>query len=243
MDNLFQSPGSTDSREILPQGNDNVNDTYGEHLTKENCKSSIMEGVTFIVYIVVHAGHTESRDEPDNTSEFIDLMSSIRSLKATLASLEKNEKKFSIIAYGVSECPEGTSKPDQSSHDFGEVASFLLKVDSSIQPQSIKDMHRLGKYHHERPRPRPILVKFIRSADVSKVLAKRSLIQPPYSVKPYLSKEEQRCESALLKERWSLIQSGTSRESIKIRLKDGWIMVDSKLYGKWDSTTNTLIKQ
>ena len=57
-------------------------------------------------------------------------------------------------------------------------------------------------------------------------------------------KEEQRCESALLKERWSLIvQSGTSRESIKIRLKDGVIMVDSKLYGKWDSTTNTLIKK
>ena len=84
-------------------------------------------------------------------------------------------------------------------------------------------------------------MKAIPDADVSKVLAKRSLIQPPYSVKPYLSKEEQRCESALLKERWSLIQSGTSRESIKIRLKDGVIMVDSKLYGKWDSTTNTLI--
>ena len=67
-------------------------------------------------------------------------------------------------------------------------------------------------------------------------------MQPPYSVKPYLSKEEQHCESALLKERWSLIQSGTSRESIKIRLKDGVIMVD-KLYGKWDSTTNTLIKK
>ena len=109
------------------------------------------------------------------------LRSTVCSLKSTVASLRKNEKKFSIIVYGVSECPEGTSKPDQSSHDFGEVASFLLKVDSSIQPQSIKDMHRLGKYHHERPRPRPILVKFLRSADVSKVLAKRNLIKPPYS--------------------------------------------------------------
>ena len=60
--------------------------------------------------------------------------------------------------------------------------------------------------------------------DVSyKVLAKRSLIQFPYSVKPYLSKEEQRCESALLKERWSLIvQSGISRESIKIIMPQGW---------------------
>ena len=192
-----------------------------------------------------HSHDEEYQNTPDrdSVSEVSSLKSTVRSLKSTLASLRKSEKKFSIIAYGVSECPEGTSKPDQSSHDFGEVASFLWKVDSSIQPQSIKDMHRLGKYHHERLRPRPILVKFLRSADVSKVLAKRSFIQPPYSVKPYLSKEEQRCESALLKERWSLIQSGTSRESIKIRLKDGWIMVDSKLYGKWDSTTNTLIKQ
>ena len=189
-----------------------------------------------------HSHDEEYQNAPDRdtVTEVSVLKSTVRSLKSTLA---KSEKKFSIIVYGVSECPEGTSKPDQSSHDFGKVTSLLLKVDSSIQPQSIKDMHRLGKYHHERPRPRPILVKFIRSADVSKVLAKRSLIQPPYSVKPYLSKEEQRCESALLKERWSLIQSGTSRESIKIRLKDGVIMVDRKLYGKWDSTTNTLIKQ
>ena len=158
---------------------------------------------------------------------------------------EKDAKKFSIIVYGVDKCPEGTSRHEQLSHvhDINVITSILTKLDDSITALSIKDMHRLGKYHHERPRPRPILVKFIRSADVSKVLAKRSLIQPPYSVKPYLSKEEQRCESALLKERWSLIQSGTSRESIKIRLKDGVIMVDSKLHGKWDSTKNTLIKQ
>ena len=148
-------------------------------------------------------------------------------MRTLQASLQKNEKKFSIIVYGVSECPEGTSKPDQSSHDFGEITSFLLKVDSSIQPQSIKDIqYTLGKYHHERPRPRPILVKFLRSADVSNVLAKRSLIQPPYSVKPYLSKEEQRCESALLKERWSLIQSGTSRESIKISAEIVKLLLD-----------------
>ena len=158
---------------------------------------------------------------------------------------EKDAKKFSIIVYGVDECPEGTSRHEQLSRDINVTTSILTKLDDSITALSIKDTHRLGKYHHERPRPRPILVKFLRSADVSKVLelAKRSLIQPPYSVKPYLSKEEQRCESALLKERWSLIQSGTSRESIKIRLKDGVIMVDSKLHGKWDSTKNTLIKQ
>ena len=35
------APGSTDSRGTLSQRSDNANDTDGEHLTRENCKSSV----------------------------------------------------------------------------------------------------------------------------------------------------------------------------------------------------------
>ena len=34
-------PGLTDSRGTLSQRSDNANDTDGEHLTRENCKSSV----------------------------------------------------------------------------------------------------------------------------------------------------------------------------------------------------------
>ena len=41
-------PGSTDSRGTLPQRSDNANNTNGEHLTRENCKSSVT---------ILHGGH------------------------------------------------------------------------------------------------------------------------------------------------------------------------------------------
>ena len=65
-----------------------------------------------------HDEHYQNAPDRDSVTEVSSLKSTVRSLKSTLASLRKSEKKFSIIVYGVSECPEGTSKPDQSSHDF-----------------------------------------------------------------------------------------------------------------------------
>lgn len=54
---------------------------------------------------------------------------------------------------------------------------------SSIQTTSIKDLHRL---EGNEERPRALLVKMIRAADVSKILSKRQLFQSKISIRPNL---------------------------------------------------------
>ena len=83
----------------------------------------------------------------------------------------------------------------------------MSELDSSIPGSSIRDCFRLGKYNELR-RSRPILVKFNRFAEVSSILSKRHLLDNLNSIKPVLSHEERVAEGLLLKEWWSLIQSG-----------------------------------
>ena len=52
-------------------------------------------------------------------------------------------------------------------------------LDNSIQSHSVKDIYRLGKFSQHLRRPRPLLVKLIRVADVSSVLSKRGLLSHP----------------------------------------------------------------
>ena len=74
-------------------------------------------------------------------------------------------------------------------------------------------------------------MKFIRAADVSTVLSKRgSLRNSLVSIKPDMSPLERKCESLLLKERWSLIQSGIPRPAIRIR--GSHLLVRNKLHGQ-----------
>ena len=127
-------------------------------------------------------------------------------------------------------------------HTSSVVAVFSA-LDSTIQAHSIKECYCLGRFDpkHNNTKPRPILVHFVRMADVSSVLAKRGSLKRPYFIKPFMSTEQRKIESILLKERWNLIQSGISRTQIRIR--DSNIYVNKKLHGKVvDSTfmsTNT----
>ena len=109
-------------------------------------------------------------------------------------------------------------------------SSVLSSIVPSIQSQSIKDSLRLGKFNSTSSSPRPILVKFIRSVDVTNILANRWSLSPPYSLKPDLSPTERLKESILLKERWKLIQSGTLRKDIKI--KNDRLFVHGNVFGK-----------
>ena len=114
------------------------------------------------------------------------------------------------------------------------VVSVLSGVDNAIQSQSIKDVYRLGKFKPDPKRSRPILVKFIRAADASSILSKKGSLSRPLVIKPDLSPEERLRDSVLLKERWSLIQSGTPRGDIKIR--DSRLYVKKRLYGHFDKS-------
>ena len=124
--------------------------------------------------------------------------------------------KFNIVLYGVDECPQGTPRAGRFESDLGCAVAVLSTIDSTIQPQSIIDCYRLGKFLLQKSRPRPILIKLIRISDVSKILLKKGSLPQPYLIKPDMSLEERLIESALLKERWHLIQSGVARNSIKI---------------------------
>ena len=67
-------------------------------------------------------------------------------------------------------------------------------------------------------------------------VSKRRSLTLPYSIKSDLSLEERKRESALLKERWSLIQSGI--ECKFIRIHNLSIFVNNKLHGKLDLSSN-----
>ena len=89
------------------------------------------------------------------------------------------DKKFNIIIYGIKECQKGTSKRERLESDLNSVVSVLTGVDNTIQSQSIKDIYRLGKFSQYHKYPRPLLVKFIRAADASTILSKKSSCESP----------------------------------------------------------------
>ena len=130
------------------------------------------------------------------------------------------DNKFNAVLYGVQECPSGMSKPARFESDLTSVVSVLSSLDSSIQSQSIKDCFRLGKFSSGASRPRPILMKFVRVADVASILAKRKNLSHPYSIKPDMSPDQRLHESVLMRE---------SRNHIRIR--ENSIYVCGKLHG------------
>ena len=120
----------------------------------------------------------------------------------------------------MNECAKGLSRQARYESDLNSVVSTLSSIDPSFQSQSIRDCSRLGKFSPNASRPRPLLIKFVRVADVSNVLSKKRALLKPYSLKPDMSYEQRVIESNLLKERWRLIQSGANRSDIKIRGND-----------------------
>ena len=155
------------------------------------------------------------------------ILSNQRSYNAVPA----HERKFNLVVYGIQECPYGTNWSNRVSNDLDRVSCAILKVDSSINPQSFRDCYRLGKYTRNSKRPRPILAILNRSADVTSVLSKRSSLKgDSIVIKPDLSPLERSNEKILLNQRWSLIQSGINRKSIKIR--GSCLYVNDKIHGQ-----------
>ena len=142
----------------------------------------------------------------------------------------QEDRKFNVVIYGVKECTKGTPRHERLNHDLDKVTSIVTEGDNSISPLSIRDLLRLGKYREESSKPRPILVKLNRTIDVSLLLSKAKSLQKDIRIKPDLTREERMIESLLLKERWTLIQSGVERKVIKIRSNK--IYVKNKLHGQ-----------
>ena len=139
------------------------------------------------------------------------------------------ERKFNVVLYGLDECPSGLTRSSRLESDLTNISNIFFELDSSIHPQSISDCYRLGKYLRDASRPRPILVKFVRVADVSRIFANRRKLPTAISVKPDMSSAERKKYSILMQERWDLIQSGVLRKDIKIRGDS--LYVSNKKYG------------
>ena len=75
----------------------------------------------------------------------------------------------------------------------------------------------LGRYKETNDRPRPVLIKMNRSIDVINILAARKNLPSHLAIKPDLSPKDRLIDSTLMKERWSLIQSGQDKKDIKIQ--------------------------
>ena len=100
------------------------------------------------------------------------------------------DRKYNVIVYGVNESPKGTTKHARLESDLNGAVTVLSKLDNHIQNQSIKDVYRLGKFNPVAIHPRPLLVKFIRAADVVSVLSKKGSLSRPLFIKPDLSPQE-----------------------------------------------------
>ena len=126
----------------------------------------------------------------------------------TRAKESASDKIFNIVIYGIPECEQGTPRYNRISSDLTSVTATIQNLCPEITEDSIKDCTRLGKYKTNNNRP--VLVKLVRSHDVSSILAKRHQIpaRSSYSIKPLKTAEERANEFMLLKERRALIDSG-----------------------------------
>ena len=93
---------------------------------------------------------------------------------------------------------------------------IFASISVQVNPSQILDCYCLGKFKSPQTRPQPILVKLLRSIDVTAILANKWSLSSPLLIKLDMSPEERTTESTLLRERWSLIQAGNDRKKIKI---------------------------
>lgn len=149
--------------------------------------------------------------------------------KSTIAS-SNSDKKLNVVVYGVAEHPPKTNRQTRLDKDLDSLLSCFSDIDSKFDSSAIKDYFRLGKYDSSSSRPRPLLVKLLRRADVNTLLQNRSKLTSSLSLKPDLTPEERAIEALLMKERWSLIQKGTDRKQIKIRNHS--LFLNNKLHCK-----------
>ena len=149
-------------------------------------------------------------------------------------------RKFNIVVFGVEENAGRSSRLDRQNKDLLSISTALSSIDASVSSQSVQDHFRLGKFNSTAKRPRPILVKFIRSCDASNILSKARKQPSSFLIKPDLSPEERKKEKCLMEQRWALIQKGCDRSEIKI--KGSGLYVRNALLGRVDSS-NTFVQE
>ena len=93
--------------------------------------------------------------------------------KPSVASSFANEldRQYNLVICGIADCEAGIHSHFRQSHDVVRVCGALSTSVESFHGDSIRDLYRLGKYRRDQHHPCPLLVKFLRIADVSAVLS------------------------------------------------------------------------
>ena len=100
----------------------------------------------------------------------------------TKSPIPLSDRKFNLVAYGIPECQPNADRKSRQKHDLDFLLKHLSEIDSGINPSFFKDIYRLGKFNNSSSKPRPFLLKFLRSADVDYVCA---IIQIKTQVKTF----------------------------------------------------------
>ena len=95
-----------------------------------------------------------------------------------------------MVIYGIDECSKGKPWCEQFNHGLDKITTIVTETESSINPLSIRDILRLGKYHDQSKKSWPILVRFNRAIDTLLLLSKASKLPKDIRVKPDMSQEE-----------------------------------------------------
>ncbi len=134
------------------------------------------------------------------------------------------------MIYDIDECLQGTSHQVRLDSDQKQVISVLSSLMPDISKLSVRDCTRMGKYSPSHVRPRPVLVKLLRTTEVSVILSNRSkLSKSKVYIKPCMTPSKRNSESILLKERKSLISSGANPKDIKG--KSNKLLLNGSVYG------------
>jgi len=142
---------------------------------------------------------------------------SLTSTRPTPEPVFQPDKKFNIVVYGIDESPPNTDRPSRLQKDIKNVLTAFTPILTTLEPNAIKDCSPLGKFNPNGTRPRPLMVKFLRSIDISSILSNRKLLKSHIFIKPDMSVEERKNEALLLNERLSLIEKGVTRNRNKPR--------------------------
>ncbi len=143
------------------------------------------------------------------------------------------------MIYDIDECLQGTSHQVGLDSDQKQVISVLSSLVPDISKLSVRDCTRMGKYSPSHVRPRPLLVKLLRTTEVSVILSNRSkLNKSKVYIKPYMTPSKRNSESILLKERKSLISSGANPKDIKG--KSNKLLLNGSVYGSVQGSSFSL---
>jgi hypothetical protein len=149
-----------------------------------------------------------------------------------------NDRRLNLIIFGLDESDGCSSRTERLNMDLEKISSVFTNLDSSITSEAVQDHLRLGKFILQSKRPRPILVKFLRSTDVNSILSRARHCDPTIRIRQDHSPEERLKQKCLMNIRWSLIQSGIERNCIKIRKSA--LFVNNTMLGCVDSK-NTFV--